>query len=604
MAVTQPPEISAPPIAPQRKDRNTFADRVDAFLTWMIAAVAQFMALAANVWANATEAYNASLQAVTSASIASAAANTATLTANALPFNAATNYTQGQSAISLQNFVVYRRKSAGSSATDPANDPTNWQRALAEPFGAVDVLSITGDTALTLTARNVLRVSSTVKNASLRLPAANTIANGNGTYMVKNVGGYPLPVRDSSGVLLAVLPGGGGSGIFACEDFSTAAGLWLVISPENIGSIATGGATIWATSACIWIGVSAIPGATDKALICWAGGGYMYAAIATRSAVGSVSIGAVATIGACDRAAGAMCVALSSAAGFVSAPYSAGPSHILYALTLNVATNTVVGGAAKDLYGSSTIPDGTFDPQVQVIDTTRAAWIFSWSTAMVMVVAQHNGASVPTFTSTSVATAIGVFPSVCLAHVGGGNLLLAGGSGSILYSTSGVTPTSLGARSWTGQSVMDGNSSAAGSRMFSQGGNRAAVVTGGGANGVRERTFTLASSGAAPNLPTGHRHFPSGTSSNGAANFSGALIGSTYCTIGMTTGGRSNGLRLMRYANDALYEFAYGWPDDMPITGSAGLSWSAAGVNGQNAIAVSLDSSNYPQVAALEVCKA
>jgi hypothetical protein len=604
MAVTQPPEITAPPVAPQRKDRNTFADRVDAFLTWMIAAVAQFMALAANVWANATEAYNASLQAVASATIASAAANTATLTANALPFNAATNYTQGQSAISLQNFVVYRRKSAGSSATDPAADAANWQRALAEPFGAVDALSITGDTALTLTARNVLRVSSTMKNSSLRLPAANTIVNGNGTYMVKNVGAFALPVRDSSGVLLAVLPGGGGCGVFACEDFSTASGLWLVIAPENIGSIATGGATIWATSACIWIGVSAIPGAIDKALICWAGGGYMYAAIATRSAAGSVSIGGVATIGACDLASGAMCIALSSTAGFVTLPYSAGPSHTLYALALNVATNAVSTAGSKALYGNYGLPNGAFDPQVQAIDAARAAWVYSSSTALALIVAQHNGAAAPTFSETSLAATLSNYPSICLAHVGGGNLLLAGSSGATLYSTTGVATASLGTRSWTGQSVMEGNSNAAGSRMFSQGGNRAAVVTGGAANGVRERTFTLASSGAAPSLPSGHRHFPSGTSSNGVANFTGALIGSTYCTIGMTTGGRANGLRLMRYANDALYEFAYGWPDDMPITGSAGLSWSAAGVNGQNAIAVSLDFSNYPQVAALEVCKA
>jgi hypothetical protein len=41
-------------------------------------------------------------------------------------FNPATNYTQWQAAFSSINGRTYRRKTAGTSATDPSADPTNW----------------------------------------------------------------------------------------------------------------------------------------------------------------------------------------------------------------------------------------------------------------------------------------------------------------------------------------------------------------------------------------------------------------------------------------------------------------------------------------------
>lgn len=57
MAIVTPPTITpAPTPAPQRGDRTTFSNRVDAFVTWLTLAVAQFAAVAANVAANATEA--------------------------------------------------------------------------------------------------------------------------------------------------------------------------------------------------------------------------------------------------------------------------------------------------------------------------------------------------------------------------------------------------------------------------------------------------------------------------------------------------------------------------------------------------------------------
>lgn len=57
MAIETPPTIDPAPLpAPQRGDRTTFSSRVDAFVTWLTLAVAQFAAVALNVAANATEA--------------------------------------------------------------------------------------------------------------------------------------------------------------------------------------------------------------------------------------------------------------------------------------------------------------------------------------------------------------------------------------------------------------------------------------------------------------------------------------------------------------------------------------------------------------------
>lgn len=78
--------------------------------------------------ANALEVNVNSLQvsAGTSSTSAAASAASAQALAGAVMFNGATAYTLGQAAISAVNLLTYRRKSAGTSATDPSNDTTNW----------------------------------------------------------------------------------------------------------------------------------------------------------------------------------------------------------------------------------------------------------------------------------------------------------------------------------------------------------------------------------------------------------------------------------------------------------------------------------------------
>lgn len=79
MAVTTPPSITPVPTpVPQRNDRTTFSNRVDAFVTWLINAVTEFSAVAGNVAANATDAFSSATTAQTQAGIA---VNKASLTA-------------------------------------------------------------------------------------------------------------------------------------------------------------------------------------------------------------------------------------------------------------------------------------------------------------------------------------------------------------------------------------------------------------------------------------------------------------------------------------------------------------------------------------------
>lgn len=120
MAVTPPPTIDpAPEPAPQRGERATFADRVDAFITWLIAAVAQFGAVASNVFGNAQSAAADATAAATSAAFAEAVSGVT-------KWVSGTTYAQGACAWSPIDFRTYRRKIAGAGTTDPSADATNW----------------------------------------------------------------------------------------------------------------------------------------------------------------------------------------------------------------------------------------------------------------------------------------------------------------------------------------------------------------------------------------------------------------------------------------------------------------------------------------------
>jgi hypothetical protein len=116
MAVIPPTNISPVPLpAPQRNDRATFSDRVDAFITWLITAVTEFNNTATNVSNNASIAYD-------NASIVS----NALLISAAQPWVSGSTYSIGDVRYSVVNGLVYRRRTNGAGTTDPSADPVNW----------------------------------------------------------------------------------------------------------------------------------------------------------------------------------------------------------------------------------------------------------------------------------------------------------------------------------------------------------------------------------------------------------------------------------------------------------------------------------------------
>jgi hypothetical protein len=233
MAQTTPPTIDpAPSPAPQRSDRITFSGRLDAFVTWIIAAVAQFAALALNVYNNALDAFNSATSAAGSATAAASSAAVAATASGAVAFNPATSYANGQAAISNVNRQSYRRKSAGNSATDPALDPTNWDPSI---FGVgAGGATPSASTVLTATSGGAQSITTTDYGQSVQLPDATTCQKGASVFTLRNSGAYPLRLLNSAGTLLGFVPPFQ-TVLVGLANNSTAAGAWLLNGHDYAG---------------------------------------------------------------------------------------------------------------------------------------------------------------------------------------------------------------------------------------------------------------------------------------------------------------------------------------------------------------------------------
>jgi hypothetical protein len=111
--------ISPLPPSPDRTDPATFSDKADAFVGALPQFVTQANALAIDVNNNATAA-------AISATDAEQAAAAAVAVANVEKWESGKVYDEGDAVYSPIDFLTYRRKSAGSSTTDPSLDSTNW----------------------------------------------------------------------------------------------------------------------------------------------------------------------------------------------------------------------------------------------------------------------------------------------------------------------------------------------------------------------------------------------------------------------------------------------------------------------------------------------
>lgn len=126
MPVISPPASPSLSTPPSTASPANFDSRADIFLGELPPFQLSMVALAANVFANATDAATSATTASAAAVSAAASAAGATSSANVAPWNAATNYSIGVNVFSPITFFTYRRRVAGVSATDPSADPANW----------------------------------------------------------------------------------------------------------------------------------------------------------------------------------------------------------------------------------------------------------------------------------------------------------------------------------------------------------------------------------------------------------------------------------------------------------------------------------------------
>ena len=125
--------IALLPTPPTRSDPANFAVRADAFLAALPTFAEEANALATDVnirqsqaAASASAAANSATNASNSATAAAASVSTAQATTNVTAWSAATNYSAGVTVYDTTDFFTYRRKIAGTTATRPGLDPTNW----------------------------------------------------------------------------------------------------------------------------------------------------------------------------------------------------------------------------------------------------------------------------------------------------------------------------------------------------------------------------------------------------------------------------------------------------------------------------------------------
>lgn len=118
--------------------------------------------------------------------------------------------------------VYIRKEPGGASPTDPANDPANWVKYVANNTAGGAVYT----TSTTLTSGSPFAISvSGGSGVWLKLPDATTMSNGI-AFSVRNTGDNDLTVLDSTGLAIGFIRPQCGTTI-ALSDSSTAAGKWV-----------------------------------------------------------------------------------------------------------------------------------------------------------------------------------------------------------------------------------------------------------------------------------------------------------------------------------------------------------------------------------------
>jgi len=146
MPVIAPPSVTALPTPPSTASPSTFDARADAFLTALPTNQTEVNALAANVFANATDAASSATTAAaqvtlaaTQATLATAQATIATgavATSGAVLWVSGTTYAIGNLVYSPLTLANFRRRTNGAGAIDPSLDATNWAAVVPAASGS------------------------------------------------------------------------------------------------------------------------------------------------------------------------------------------------------------------------------------------------------------------------------------------------------------------------------------------------------------------------------------------------------------------------------------------------------------------------------------
>lgn len=464
-------------------------------------------------------------------------------------------------------------------------------------FNNIEVLNISANTSLTSTSKNVVRVTSTVRGASVLLPSGTSLAGLTGMFVVKNIGDFTLPVRDQDGNLLSLLPKGA-TGNYTLEDVSTVAGVWAVIAPESRPAQAFAAATVEAVTA-VRCSVSEIPGIPNKALIAWATSTVLKVAIATRNPTTNVvTVGAALTITsslASSTAPGLALKALTSTTGMVAGPV--GSTMQVWSLSLNTGTDTVTttGNATFGTLSTVQIADA-----VQQLDATRMAWLTADGSVRYINIATY--AATPTAAQTSLAASNVNDQTAAMVHVGSGTLAAVAQGGWTMITTSGNAPTfasTAAANILTTQARAIGFSAGVANRAVFHSSPQTTVVG-------RDLAFTVTPSGTT--LPAAGPDSPNGFGSVQLYKdaLAGAVVGSSYCMLsGDPVRQQTPIMRVMRYTDAQLSEICSGGIEGNPACSSVTTFIARlAPVSGHACIAIGLNASVQPQVYSVEVIKA
>ena len=196
MSATPPPGYTPPPAdLPQRGDRATFSDRVDAWVTWFSTVIlTQLAAMVANAYANAVDAFASAASAASNAATAAAAAISAMSSANVVVWVSGTTYAQYSVVVSPLSKIAYRKlTTAAGGTTDPSLDTTNW--GLVYGVGDNQVI-VSGGNGAGSTATAIRRYTTIKRNVGTNITYADSAVNG-ATFTINEAGLYEISVRDT-----------------------------------------------------------------------------------------------------------------------------------------------------------------------------------------------------------------------------------------------------------------------------------------------------------------------------------------------------------------------------------------------------------------------